>query len=84
MSQVYIKYNGKIVLKIKLDVKYLKNFVQVKVNGSISVLIGWVLSGKGKCDYNVVVIYNDDDFVGVKYIIYVFVFYDGQLVVLVD
>ncbi|MEK1315606.1 DUF4767 domain-containing protein [Limosilactobacillus fermentum] len=26
MSQAYTKYNGKIALKTKLDVKYLKNF----------------------------------------------------------
>lgn len=33
MSQAYTKYNGKIALKTKLDVKYPKNFAQAKVNG---------------------------------------------------
>ena len=66
MSQAYTKYNGKIALKTKLDVKYPKNFAQAKVNGSTSASIGWAPSGKGKYDYNVVAIYNDDDFAGAK------------------
>lgn len=84
MSQAYTKYNGKTALKTKLDVKYPKNFAQAKVNGSTSASIGWAPSGKGKCDYNVVAIYNDDDFAGAKYITYAFAFHDGQPVALVD
>ncbi|MBE8117477.1 DUF4767 domain-containing protein, partial [Limosilactobacillus fermentum] len=84
MSQAYTKYNGKIALKTKLDVKYLKNFAQAKVNGSTSASIGWAPSGKGKCDYNVVAIYNDDDFAGAKHIAYAFAFHDDQPVALVD
>ncbi|WP_367600510.1 DUF4767 domain-containing protein [Limosilactobacillus fermentum] len=84
MSQAYTKYNGKIALKTKLDVKYLKNFARAKVNGSTSASIGWAPSGKGKYDYNVVAIYNDDDFAGAKHITYAFAFHDGQPVALVD
>lgn len=84
MSQAYTKYNGKIALKTKLDVKYPKNFAQAKVNGSTSASIGWAPSGKGKYDYNVVAIYNDDDFAGAKHITYAFAFHDGQPVALVD
>ena len=84
MSQAYTKYNGKTALKTKLDVKYPKNFAQAKVNGSTSASIGWAPSGKGKCDYNVVAIYNDDDFAGAKYITYAFAFHDGQPVALVS
>ena len=83
MSQAYTKYNGKTALKTKLDVKYPKNFAQAKVNGSTSASIGWAPSGKGKCDYNVVAIYNDDDFAGAKYITYAFAFHDGQPVALI-
>lgn len=84
MSQAYTKYNGKAALKTKLDVKYPKNFAQAKVNGSTSASIGWAPSGKGKYDYNVVAIYNDDDFAGAKHITYALAFHDGQPVALVD
>ena len=84
MSQAYTKYNGKTALKTKLDVKYPKNFAQAKVNGSTSASIGWAPSGKGKCDYNVVAVYNYNQPKDLGRTTYAFAFHEGKPVVLIN
>lgn len=46
--------------------------------------MGWMDIGSGNYDYNVVVVYNYNQFKDLGWIIYVFVFYEGKLVVLIN
>lgn len=82
MNQSYDKYDGHHELSTNSGMKYPKDLSETTVNGSKN-SIGWSGTGKGKYDYNVVALYNDNQS-GNSHITYAFAFHNGEPVALVD
>lgn len=85
VSQIYEKYDGKHSLENLAGTTYPKAFSQKQFTlNDKNVTLKWSNDGKGKADYNVVAIYNDDFKDKNWHLTYLFCIHNKKPVVLLD